>query len=76
MQMGRKSAFTAAQKRDAVMGVISKRNTESETCWELGILRNTTIAWWREQALEGMEARSRTRAAGTLARTCWPGSWR
>lgn len=31
MQMGRKSTFTAAQKRDAVIGVISKRKTVSET---------------------------------------------
>ena len=52
--MGRKSTFTAAQKRDAVMGVISKRRTVSETCRELGI-SETTFARWREQALEGME---------------------
>ena len=53
--MGRKSTFTAAQKRDAVMGVISKRRTVSETCRELGI-SETTFARWREQALKGMEA--------------------
>jgi len=70
VKLGRKSTFAALLKRGAVMGVISKRNTESGTCSELGILRETTIAWWREQALEGMEARSRTRSAGTLGRTC------
>ena len=53
--MGRKSTFTAAQKRDAVMGVISKRKTVSQTCRELGI-SEMTFARWREQALEGMEA--------------------
>lgn len=52
--MGRKSMFTAAQKRDAVMGVISKRKTVSQTCRELGI-SETTFARWREQALAGME---------------------
>ena len=53
--MGRKSTFTAAQKRDAVMDVISKRKTVSQTCRGLGI-SETTFARWREQALEGMEA--------------------
>ena len=53
--MGRKSTFTAAQKRDAVMGVLTKRNTVSQTCRELGI-SETTFARWREQALEGMGA--------------------
>ncbi len=48
--MGRKSTFTAAQKRDAVMGVISKRKTVAETCRELGI-SETTFARWCEQAL-------------------------
>ena len=53
--MGRKSTFTATQKREAVMGVISKRKTASETCRELGI-SETTFARWRGQELEGMEA--------------------
>lgn len=53
--MGRRSTFTAAQKRDAVMGVLTKRKTVSETCRELGI-SETTFARWREQALEGMAA--------------------
>ena len=41
--MGRKSTFTAAQKRDAVMGVISKRKTVSETYRELGISETTLL---------------------------------
>lgn len=53
--MGRKSTFTAAAKRDAVMGVLTKRKTVAETCREMGI-SETTFARWREQALEGMEA--------------------
>lgn len=32
--MGRKSTFTATQKRDAVMGVLTKRKTVAETCRE------------------------------------------
>ena len=55
MQMGRKSTFTAAQERDAVMGVLTKRKTVSQTCRELGI-SETTFARWREQAVAGMEA--------------------
>jgi|AACY02.3.fsa_nt_gi hypothetical protein len=35
--MGQKSTFTAAQKRDAVMDVISKRDTVSQTRREPGI---------------------------------------
>lgn len=55
MQMGWKSTFMAAQNRDAVMGVISKRKTVSESCRELRI-SETMFARWREQALEGMKA--------------------
>jgi hypothetical protein len=39
--MGRRSHFTSAQKRDAVLGVLTKRKTVSETC--------------RDQAVEGTE---------------------
>ena len=39
--MGRKSTFTATQKRDAVMGVLTKRKTVAETCRELGISETT-----------------------------------
>jgi transposase-like protein len=52
--MGRRSHFTPAQKRDAVLGVLTKRKTVSETCRELGISEQT-LARWREQAVEGME---------------------
>ncbi len=53
--MERKSTLTAAAKRDAVMGVFTKRKTVAETSREMGI-SETTFARWREQALEGMKA--------------------
>ena len=52
--MGRRSHFTPAQKRDAVLGVLTKRKTVSETCRELGVSEQT-LARWRDQAVEGME---------------------
>jgi transposase-like protein len=52
--MGRRSQFTAAQKRQAVLSVLTKKRTVSETCRELGIT-GQTFARWREQALAGME---------------------
>jgi transposase-like protein len=52
--MRRRSHFTPAQKRDEVLGVLTKRKTVSETCRELGISEQT-LARWREQAVEGME---------------------
>jgi hypothetical protein len=42
--MGRKSTFTAVQKHGAVMGVISKGKTVSQTCQELGIWRDDVRA--------------------------------
>lgn len=53
--MGRRSAFTPAQKRDAVLAVIAKRKTVSETCRELSVTEQT-FARWRAKALEGMES--------------------
>jgi len=53
--MRRKSTFTAAAKRDAVMCVLTKRKTVTQTCRELGLSENT-FACWKEKALEGMEA--------------------
>lgn len=83
--MGRKSTFTAAQKRDAVMGVLTMRKTVSQTCRELGI-SETTFARWREQAVAGMEAAladkgSRDSREDLLASSCRKpsarsGSWR
>lgn len=55
MRTGRKSTFAAAQKRDAVVGVIRRRDTVSVTCGELGISERTFVRW-REQGLEGIEA--------------------
>ncbi|WP_208029686.1 transposase [Rhabdothermincola sediminis] len=51
--MGRLSAFTPAEKRDAVLAVLSKQKTISEVCRDKGISA-PTFARWREQALEGM----------------------
>ena len=52
--MGRRSPFTKTQKRDAVLSVLTERQTVSEVCRELGISAQT-FARWREQALAGME---------------------
>ena len=52
--MGRRSAHTPAQKRDAVLGVLTKRKSVAETCRELGVSEQT-FARWRDQAIEGME---------------------
>ncbi len=52
--MGRRSPFTKAQKRDAVLAVLAGKQTVSEVCRELGISAQT-FARWREQALAGME---------------------
>jgi transposase-like protein len=35
--MGRRSEFTPAQKRYAVLAVLTKRRTVSEVCRELGV---------------------------------------
>lgn len=51
--MGRRSPFTPAEKRDAVLAVLTKRKTISEVCRDKGISAQT-FARWREQALEGM----------------------
>ena len=68
--MGRKSMFTAAQKRDAVMGVLTQRKTVAETCREMGI-SETTFARWREQALQGMEAALADKAPISLSCLDW-----
>lgn len=51
--MGRRSPFTPAEKRDAVLAVLSKQKTISEVCRDKGISAQT-FARWREQALDGM----------------------
>ena len=53
--MGRRSPFTKTQKRDAVLAVLSGKQTVSEVYRELGISAQT-FARWRASALEGMEA--------------------
>jgi transposase-like protein len=56
--MGRRSKFTPAQKKDAVLAVISRRKSMAEVCRELGITE-TTLVRWREQALEAVEQASK-----------------
>ena len=52
--MGRRSGHTPAQKRDAVLAVLTKRKTISEVCRELAVSEQT-FHRWRNQALEAME---------------------
>ena len=52
--MGRRSNFTSRQKADIVLSVLSKQVTAAEACRRHGITE-TTLARWREQALEGIE---------------------
>lgn len=59
--MGRRSQFSPAVKRDAVLAVLTKKKTVSEVCRELGI-NGQTLARWREQAVEGMEVALADRA--------------
>jgi transposase-like protein len=50
--MGRRSGHTPAQKRDAVLAVLTKRTTISEVCRELAVSEQT-FHRWRDKALEG-----------------------
>lgn len=52
--MGRRSGHSSAQKRDAVLAVLTKRKTISEVCREFAVSEQT-FHRWRNQALEGME---------------------
>lgn len=52
--MGRRSNFTAGQKADIVISVLTKQLTIAEACRRHGITE-ATFARWREQALEGLE---------------------
>jgi transposase-like protein len=59
--MGRRSRFTPAQKRDAVLAVLTKRKTVSEVCRELQV-SETSFNRWREQALEAIDEAMRDKA--------------
>jgi transposase-like protein len=59
--MGRRSRFTPAQKRDAVLAVLTKKKTVSEVCRELGV-SETSFNRWREQALEAIDEAMRDKA--------------
>jgi transposase-like protein len=59
--MGRRSRFTPAQKRDAVLAVLTRKKTVSEVCRELGV-SETSFNRWREQALEAIDEAMRDEA--------------
>jgi transposase-like protein len=59
--MGRRSRFTPAQKRDAVLAVLTKKKTVSEVCRELQV-SETSFNWWREQALEAIDEAMKDKA--------------
>jgi transposase-like protein len=59
--MGRRSPFTPAQKRDAVLAVLTKKKTVSEVCREVGV-SETSFNRWREQALEAIDEAMRDKA--------------
>ena len=52
--MGRRSNYTALQKTEIVLSVLTKQTTVAEACRRHGITE-TTFNRWREQAVEGME---------------------
>lgn len=53
--MGRRSNFTATQKAEIVLSVLTKQSTVAEACRAHGITE-TTFARWRGQALEAMRS--------------------
>jgi transposase len=52
--VGRRSNYTARQKTEIVLSVLTKQTTVAEACRRHGITE-TTFNRWREQAVEGME---------------------
>lgn len=60
--MERRSKFTPAQKKDAVLAVLSKRKTTAQVCRELGITELTLVRW-REQAIEAIKEALKDKAA-------------
>ena len=61
--MGRRSNYTARQKAEIVLSVLSKQVTIAEACRRHGITE-TTFARWREQALGGLEKAFEERSGG------------
>lgn len=66
--MGRRSNYSAKQKVEVVLSVLTKQTTIAEACRRHGITE-TTFARWREQAVEAMEKglEERTGASGREA---------
>lgn len=68
--MGRRSNFTAKQKAEMVLSVLSKQATIADACRRHGITE-TTFARWREQAVSGLEHGLEERAGAKVARLNW-----
>lgn len=66
--MGRRSNFTSKQKAEIVMSVLTKQVTAAEACRRHGITE-TTLARWRELALEGIVKGLEGRDVGTRRET-------
>jgi transposase len=65
--MGRRSNYTAKQKAEVVLSVLSKQTTIAEACRRHGITE-TTFARWREQAVTAMEKGLEDRGGGASGR--------
>ncbi|MDQ6945024.1 MAG: transposase [Actinomycetota bacterium] len=65
--MGRRSIYTAKQKAEVVLSVLSKQTTIAEACRRHGITE-TTFARWREQAVTAMEKGLEDRGGGGSGR--------
>jgi len=65
--MGRRSNYTAKQKAEVVLSVLSKQTTIAEACRRNGITE-TTFARWREQAVTAMEKGLEDRGDGASGR--------
>jgi transposase-like protein len=62
--MGRRSNFTSKHKAEIVLSVLTKQVTAAEACRRHGITE-TTLARWRELALEGVVKGLEGRDVGT-----------
>jgi transposase-like protein len=65
--MGRRSNYTAKQKAEVVLSVLSKQTTIAEACRRHGITE-TTFAGWREPAVTAMEKGPEDRGGGASGR--------
>lgn len=61
--MGRRSNYTAKQKAEVVLSVLTKQHTIAEACRRHSITE-TTFARWRDQAVGAMAKGLEDRAGG------------